>query len=423
MRANDRMYSRRGAEVRTAGEGHGLHRRLGIAECARRKQAGLGGVENGWPSPGCVPPAGLAGERLRCKIAYPTVMTRPPPPQMKMEALRRETLAWNPCRWAQLPALEPMTIALLLLTGLIALYFGADWLVRGGSSLAVRLGITPLLVGLTVVAYGTSTPELIVSCTAAVQGQSAIAIGNAVGSNIFNIGVILGLTALICPMRVQFQLLKFDTPVMIGVALLFVVFFRDGRIQLGEALVFLAILVVYTVLNIRLARRTASTVVQEEFGTGVSQPTGPVWKDVGLILAGLAVLVVGSQLFVAGAVDLARLFKLSEAVIGLTIVAVGTSLPELASSLMAAWRKQPGIAIGNIVGSNIYNILAILGVSGVIAPPLTAPGIGPTDTLLMTGISIVLLVIAWTGFQLRRWEGALLLGIYGAYLWQLWPKP
>lgn len=315
-----------------------------------------------------------------------------------------------------------MIIALLLLTGLVALYFGAEWLVRGGASLAVRLGVTPLLVGLTVVAYGTSTPELIVSSMAAAKGQGAIAIGNAVGSNIFNIGVILGITALICPMRVQLQLLKFDTPVMVGVALLFLGFFLDGQIQLWEALVFLAVIVGYTVLNIRLARGQISQDVQQEFGESVPPAAGSAWKDAGFIVAGLALLVLGSRLFVSGAVDLARWLKLSEAFIGLTIVAAGTSLPELASSLMAAWRKQPDIAIGNVVGSNIYNILAILGVSGVIAPPLNGQGVSLTDTLVMIGISLVLLVIAWTGFKLRRWEGALLLAIYGGYLWHLWPK-
>jgi cation:H+ antiporter len=314
-----------------------------------------------------------------------------------------------------------MLIALLLLTGLVALYFGAEWLVRGGASLAVRLGVTPLLVGLTVVAYGTSTPELIVSSTAAAQGQGAIAIGNVVGSNIFNIGVILGLTALVAPMRVQLQLLKFDTPVMVGVALLFLLFFRDGSIQRWESLVFLAGIVLYTVVNVRLARRQASADVRQEFDDSVPKPTGSPWTDTGLIVAGLATLVLGSRLFVTGAVDLARLFDISDAVIGLTIVAAGTSLPELASSLMAAWRKQPDIAIGNVVGSNIYNILAILGVCGMLASPVNGQGVSLTDTLIMIGFSAVLLVIAWSGFTLRRWEGALLLALYGGYLWHLWP--
>jgi cation:H+ antiporter len=314
-----------------------------------------------------------------------------------------------------------MLIALLLLTGLVALYLGAEWLVRGGASLAVRLGVTPLLVGLTVVAYGTSTPELIVSSTAAAQGQGAIAIGNVVGSNSFNIGVILGLTALLAPMRVQLQLLKFDTPIMVGAALLFLLFFRDGSIQRWESLVFLAGIVLYTIVNVRLARRQASAEVTQEFNDSVPRPTGSPWSDAGLIVAGLATLVLGSRLFVTGAVDLARLFDVSDAVIGLTIVAAGTSLPELASSLMAAWRKQPDIAIGNVVGSNIYNILAILGVSGVLASPVNGQGVSLTDTIIMIGFSVVLLVIAWTGFKLRRWEGALLLALYGGYLWHLWP--
>lgn len=315
-----------------------------------------------------------------------------------------------------------MLIAILLVSGLVALYFGAEWLVRGGASLAVRLGVTPLLVGLTVVAYGTSTPELIVSTLAASAGQGAIAIGNVVGSNIFNIGVILGLTALVCPLRVQLQLLKVDTPVMLGVALLFLVFFLDARIVFWEASVFLALVVGYTLMNIRLARRETAAEVQKEFEEGLPRPAGALWKDVAFILAGLAVLVLGSRLFVSGAVDLARLFRVSDAVIGLTIIAFGTSLPELASSLMAAWRKQPDIAIGNVVGSNIYNILAILGVSGIVGSPLDGQGVGLADALVMIGMSGVLLVIGWTGFTLKRWEGGLLLGLYGGYLWHLWPK-
>lgn len=315
-----------------------------------------------------------------------------------------------------------MLIALMLVAGLVALFFGAEWLVRGGASLAVRLGVTPLLVGLTVVAYGTSTPELIVSTMAATKGQGAVAIGNAVGSNIFNIAVILGLTALICPMRVQLQLLKLDTPVMLGVALLFLLFFLDARIQLWEAAVFLGLIVVYSLMNIRIARREASTRVQEEFDRGLPKPLGAAWKDLGFIFMGLAVLVLGSRLFVTAAVDLARMLKVSDAVIGLTIVAAGTSLPELASSLMAAWRKQPDIAIGNVVGSNIYNILATLGVAGVLASPVDGRGVSLTDTWVMIGISAVLLAIAWTGFQLKRWEGGLLLGLYGGYLWHLWPN-
>jgi cation:H+ antiporter len=313
-------------------------------------------------------------------------------------------------------------VVLMLLGGIVALYFGADWLVLGSASLAIRLGLTPLMVGLTVVAYGTSMPELIVSSMAAADGNGAIALGNVVGSNIFNICFILGLTALICPMRVQLQLLKLDTPVMIGVAILFLLFFLDLCIGLWEAIVFLAGIIVYTIANVRLARREASQQMKQEFAAGTPGLTGNLGTDLLCIVGGLAVLVVGSRLFVTGSVQLAKFLGVSDAVIGLTIIAAGTSLPELASSLVAASRRQPDIAIGNVVGSNIYNILGILGVSGVVRHPLDGQGVGLTDTWVMIGASAVLLAIAWTGFTLRRWEGALLLSIYGGYLWYLWPK-
>jgi cation:H+ antiporter len=353
--------------------------------------------------------------------------TAPPPPAGRRCALAAAPDGVIGCLAARLARAAVLPISLLqtflfLLAGVVALYFGADWLVRGSASLARRWGVTPLLVGLTVVAYGTSAPELIVSCFAAANNQGDIAIGNAVGSNLFNIGVILGITALICPLRVQWQLVKFDTPVMLGAALLFLVCFRDGQIQLWEAVLFLGLLAVYTVVNIRLARRQATAEIEQEFEASLPNAGGSAWKDTAFVVAGLLVLVVGSRLFVTGAVDLARLLKMSEAVIGLTIVAAGTSLPELAASLMAAVRRQPDMAIGNVVGSNIYNLLAILGTAGVIGAPLDGSGVGLVDTLAMVGISVVLLVIAWTGFQLRRWEGALLLALYGGYLWHLWPK-
>ncbi len=313
-----------------------------------------------------------------------------------------------------------MIPVLLLLAGLVALYFGAEWLVRGGAALALRLGVTPLLAGLTVVAFGTSAPELVVSVTAGLNGQGAIAIGNVVGSNIVNIGLILGLTAVICPLVVQSQLLKFDTPVMVGVSLLFLWFFRDASIERWEAWVFLALLLSYVTINIRLARRQAGALARE-FDESVPRPAASPWIDVLLVLAGLALLVVGSRLFVVGAVDLARVFGVSEAVIGLTVVAFGTSLPELASSVVAALRRQPDIAIGNVIGSNIYNILAILGGAGAVAGPLSGQGVSPIDGYAMVAISASLLLVARTGFRVHRWEGLLLLAGYGGYLWYLWP--
>ncbi len=301
------------------------------------------------------------------------------------------------------------------------LFFGAEWLVRGSSALALRLGITPLVIGLTVVAYGTSMPEMVVSTVAALKGQGNIAVGNVVGSNIFNVCVILGLSALALPLRVKLQLIRLDAPLMVGASLLFVVLFRDFQISRVEAGLLLAGIIAYTVASVVLARKEVSAEVQAEFTESVVRPPGKLWRDLLLILGGLAVLVLGSRLLVTNAVELARLLGISEAVIGLTIVAAGTSMPELATSVVAAFRKQADIAIGNIVGSNLYNLLAIIGVSGLLAP-LHAPGIRMLDLYVMLGTSIALLPLMWSGFVLKRWEGALLLAAYGGYLYVLWPK-
>jgi len=319
-----------------------------------------------------------------------------------------------------------LTSILLILAGLVALYFGAEWLVKGASSLAIRLGMTPLIAGLTVVAFGTSSPELVVSLTAALKGSGDIALGNVIGSNIFNIALILGLTAAIIPLKVEFQLLKFDTPFMIATSGLFLWFFRDRAIDRPEAAVLFALLIVYIILNIRLAKKHVTPAVAEEYNDELAalatQAREPVWKSLLWIGIGLAVLIAGSRAFVIGAVDIARSYGISEAIIGLTIVAAGTSLPELASSLVAAFRKQADIAIGNIVGSNIFNILGILGLSGIIAGPLKGPGITPLDLGVMLGVSVVLLPLLWTGRRISRWEGLALIAGYGVYLWKIWPK-
>jgi cation:H+ antiporter len=319
-----------------------------------------------------------------------------------------------------------LTSILLILAGLIALYFGAEWLVKGASSLAIRLGMTPLIAGLTVVAFGTSSPELVVSLTAAFKGSGDIALGNVIGSNIFNIAFILGLTAAIVPLKVEFQLLKLDTPFMIGISGLFVWFFRDRSITAVEAGLLFALIVVYVVINIRLARKSVTPIVADEYRDELAalatQSKEQVWKSLLFITLGLAVLVAGSRAFVIGAVSIARAQGISEAIIGLTIVAAGTSLPELASSLVAAFRKQADIAIGNIIGSNIFNILGILGLSGLVAGPLNGPGITSLDLWVMLAIAAVLLPLLWTGRHITRWEGILLLAAYGGYLVAIWPK-
>ncbi|MFM1944212.1 MAG: hypothetical protein RI897_3194 [Verrucomicrobiota bacterium] len=315
-----------------------------------------------------------------------------------------------------------MLTALYLISGLLSLYFGAEWLVKGSASLAQKLGLSPLMVGLTVVAYGTSAPELVVSSMAAWQGQGSLALGNAVGSNVFNVGLVLGLSAIITPLQVQSQLVKLDTPILLGSSLLFLLFFQDHTISQPEALTLLAGVLAYTTLHVLLARTKITPSTQNEFKDNLPSPADKWTRDAGLILVGLAALTLGSRLFILGAAQLARAWGLSEAIIGLTIVAAGTGLPELAASVIAACRKQTDIAIGNIVGSNIYNLLAIIGTSGTIAGPLLAPDLGQTEVLIMVFISAILLPLAWTGYSLRRWEGCVLLSTYAAYTYYLWPK-
>lgn len=312
-----------------------------------------------------------------------------------------------------------MILNLVLIAGaLVLLFFGAEGLVRGSASLALRAGLSPLLVGLTIVAFGTSSPELVVSVQAALDNQGDLSVGNVVGSNIFNIGVILGLTALICPVGVHRQIIRFDAPLALAVAFLMVFLLLDGTLGLREGGLLFAGIIAYIGINVILARRESGGAGNDAaFGTGVSRHWG---FDIVLILAGLALLVFGSRLLVVNSIALARMFDVSEAVIGLTIVAAGTSMPELATSLVAAFRRQPDIAIGNVVGSNIFNILGILGLAAVVSP-LHAPGISMVDYGAMVLFTVLLLPLLYTGRMLQRAEGMLLLSLYGIYLFFLWP--
>jgi len=312
-----------------------------------------------------------------------------------------------------------MTSWLLLLGGLAILSLGAEFLVRGSAALALRLGLTPLVVGLTVVGFGTSSPEMVVSVKGALAGQGDLAVGNVVGSNIFNIAVILGMTVLIKPIKIGLQLIKLDTPIMIGAALLFIALIWDGAISRPEAALFFALLVAYLVFTVRAARKESKN-IQEEFSHELPKADSPVWLNSLYIVLGLAGLIFGGQMFINGSVALARVWGISDVIIALTVLAAGTSMPELATSIIAALRKNPDIAIGNIIGSNIFNTLGILGVSGMLAP-IHAPGISHVDLWLMVGISFLLVPLMLTGFTLRRWEGGILLSIYGGYLWHLWP--
>jgi len=314
-----------------------------------------------------------------------------------------------------------MNDVFFIVVGLVLLYFGAEGLVRGSSAVALKLGLSPLVVGLTVVAYGTSMPELLVSVKSALAGQSGIAVGNVVGSNIFNIAVILAIAAIICPIKVNFQLVKIDVPIMIGVTLLMMFFFRDGALAQWEAGVLFAGIVTYTVGSILYAKKTTTQDVKAEFDESLDRPKKPLWMDILFILGGLGLLVVGSNFLVDGSISIARAWGVSEAIIGLTIVAAGTSTPELAASIVAALKKEPDIAIGGIVGSNIYNILCILGAAGLIAP-INAGGVAWVDMFVMLGVSVLLVPILWSGFTIKRWEGGVLLVIYSGYLFWLWPK-
>jgi cation:H+ antiporter len=242
-----------------------------------------------------------------------------------------------------------------------------------------------------------------------------------IGSNIFNIGAILGIAALVSPMRVQLQLLRFDAPIMLVTAIALAGVLWDHKLERWEGLLLTAGIIAYVIVNVRMSRTQHTAAIDAEFAEGVPHKTKSPWLDAAMIVGGLVLLVIGSRILVDNAVAMARVLGVSEAVIGLTIVAAGTSMPELATSIVAAFKKEADIAIGNIVGSNIFNILGILGISAGIFP-LSAPGINPLDLYSMIGISLILVPLLITGKKISRWEGAFLLACYLAYLGAVWPK-
>lgn len=310
--------------------------------------------------------------------------------------------------------MELMTV-LLLLAGLVLLTFGADVLVKGASSLAGSLGISPLIIGLTVVAFGTSAPEMSVSVSSAFKGSAEIAVGNVVGSNIFNVLFILGVSAIAASLVVQKQLVRFDIPIMIYASFIVLLMSIDAQISRFDGLLLFAGIIAYTVFLIKEARREGVLVV--EGGDDIAPPQ-PLWKNIILIVVGLVMLVVGSQWLVDGAVEIAKYFGLSELVIGLTIVAAGTSLPELATSVMASLKGERDIAIGNIVGSNIFNIGAVLGLSSIVAPQ----GLSVTGTLLTIDIPVMILValvclpVLLSNYTITRTDGVAFLACYVVYV-------
>lgn len=311
-------------------------------------------------------------------------------------------------------------IVLYLVGGLVLLFIGAEGLIRGSSNLAIKIGITPLVVGLTVVAFGTSAPELVVSLKAALIGNSSIALGNVIGSNIANIAFILGVAALIRPLDVHAKVIMREIPIMIGISILLIILLLDGELGLIDGIIFVAGIVVYTIANIILARKEKNPEVDAEFKEGLESKLG-VPISIVFMIVGLGLLILGANLFVQSAIAIAKLFHLSDAVIGLTIVAVGTSLPELITSIVAAYKKEADIAIGNVVGSNIFNILSILGITAIIIP-ISSAGISYVDLGIMLIAAMVLFPLSRTGFSISRWEGAILLAGYGVYIYHLIPK-
>jgi len=301
---------------------------------------------------------------------------------------------------------------IFLIVGLVLLYYGAEWLVDASAKLALRLGVKPLMVGLTIVAFGTSAPELVVSVQSALAGVGGISVGNVVGSNICNVALILGISALICPMLVSKQLFKFDIPVCLFASGLLWFFLKDGNMEIWEGIVLLVLFAGYIAWCVVNAKKSGDAGVDVEDDSGKQSSMA---RNVVFIIVGFALLVVGAYLLVKGAVEIATSWGVSEAVIGLTIVAIGTSLPELATSLVAAIKKHNDIAIGNIVGSNIFNILCILGVVGVMGPT-DAKGIELRDILLLIALAVALLVPLITKRKMYRWMGAALFATYVVYI-------
>ncbi|MCL1147436.1 calcium/sodium antiporter [Shewanella marinintestina] len=300
-----------------------------------------------------------------------------------------------------------MFIFLSILGGFLILTVGAEALVRGASQIALRLGLTPLIIGLTIVAFGTSAPELAVSVKSAIAGNSGIALGNVIGSNIANIGLILGITALIRPIKIESQMVRRDIPIMIAASLLFWSLLLDGGLSFWDGAILFALLVAYLTFSYFTAEKQTDDDVEDT-------KQNPM-LSVLFIVIGISMLVGGGILFVDGAVAMAQSFGISEVIIGLTIVAIGTSMPELVTSIVAALKGQSDIAIGNVVGSNLFNILGILGVTALIHP-IVGSEISNLDWSAMIAFAVILLPFAYTGLRIGRREAAILVLSYLGYI-------
>lgn len=305
----------------------------------------------------------------------------------------------------------------LVIAGLALLVAGGEALVRGAGTLASRAGISPLVIGLVVVSAATSAPELAVTVGAVVNGQPDLAVGNVVGSNIVNILFILGLSAVLSPLIIKRQLVRFDIPVMVGISIAFLVVSLDGRISMLDGILLFGALVIHTIVSIRLGRKEILAPDSKPDTMPLNSKPVPLWLAIVLLIAGIGLLVLGAQFLVTGAVSIATALGVSSLVIGLTVVAIGTSLPELATSLIAIRRGETDMAVGNVVGSNIFNIGVVIGVPAMFFAegiPVASAAIA-IDLPLMLAAAVALLPIAFTGFIVARWEGSLFVLLYVAY--------
>jgi cation:H+ antiporter len=310
--------------------------------------------------------------------------------------------------------------SLLFCAGIAALYFGAEWLVKGASRFAYFLNIKPIIIGLTIIAFGTSAPELVTGIISGIRNLNDIAIGNVIGSNIANVGLVLGVTAIILPLKVEMNLLRREIPIIIGISGLLYLMCRNGILSRWEGGLLVVGIVVYTCYISRSAKKE-SKVIEEEFADFISKKN-TLSLDILFMFIGLTTLIGGAHLLVNSAIYLARNFGISELVVGLSVVAVGTSLPELAISTVAAFRKESDICVGNVLGSNIYNILAVLGITAIIHPLQINTSSLQFDMPVMIVFSLLLIPMIMRKFILTRWEGVFLLVGYIFYMVAIYKK-
>ena len=309
------------------------------------------------------------------------------------------------------------TTIVLLIIGLIVLIVGGDYLVRGSSSIALRLHLSPLVVGLTIVAFGTSAPELVISIQSALQGSPDLAMGNVVGSNICNLALVLGITAVIKPVRVQANSIRVDWPMTMGTSILLFLAVREGYLEASEGIFFILILCTYLFFIIRQSRRDVLASKKEQEEEIPDAPSKQIWKDVGFIIIGCIGLYFGSEWFVGSAKDLALSLGVEERVVGLTVVALGTSLPELVTAAVASYKGQTDLALGNLMGSNIFNILSILGITSIIREIHVHVDILNKDIIWMLMITLMILPLMVMRREVGRVDGFILLIVYAVYIY------